>query len=349
MDATTEQTDQDHKITIRNDFFVAFQCAPEAPLIRCARPDRKWMDETNQRFPYRCLPLVICNQFGYDVINPCSFVAYWNGGASPEDVKIAYPHSYKRSRLAQAHFGSGILTITLGHLFRTAPGINLYVKGPPNEPRDGIIALEGIVETDSSPATFTMNYLFTRKNHEVMFEAGESYCRFFPIPRMMTEVFSPEIRELEDDPELFQLYLNWGKKRQEFNKGLLIPGSEYVERRWQKDYFQGGGDLFPKFIEHQTKLKQSEFVDRRHSGTKSDILPDSNTRPMTVYGRDGKPLTLFVASAEKHHAKQERSFTYPTVSHRQEPQEGHGGAGDETDSIDHESPGAGGDNGAGSV
>jgi hypothetical protein len=284
--------------------------------------------------------MVISNQFGWDVINPVSFMAYWNGGALPSDVKLIFGN--KQSNIPQAHFGAGVLTFTLGHLFRTPHGVNLYVKGPPNEPKDGLIPLEGVVETDFSTATFTMNYLFTRKNHEVYFEAGESYCRIFPIPRMITEVFDTEIRELNENEELFKLHMQWREERDKFNKGLAIPGSEYVERGWQKDYFKGGSDVFPKLTDHQTRLKQLEFKDCRFSGQHHDLHPDTGTRPMVLVGKDGRPLTLFVTNLRDRHAQQARNSPHTTLPYRKGTQESNGGASPEADSGHTEGPGNGG-------
>lgn len=340
MSETEEQVIDNPKLVVDTSFFVAYQCSPEAPLIRSAKPDREWMDNAHKRFPYRCLPMVICNQFGWDVINPVSFIASWNGGALPSDVKITFPGS-KQSNIPTAHFGSGTLTFTLGHLFRTPPGINLFVKGPPNEPKDGITPLEGIVETDFSTATFTMNWLFTRKNHEVIFEAGESYCRIFPIPRGITEVFEPEIRELQENPELHRLHMQWREERDKFNKGLSVPGSEYVRKGWQKDYYQGGSELFPKLEDHQTRLKQPEFRDCRFSGQQRDLPPDTGTRPMILVGKDGRPFTLFVTSLRDRDAKQAGSSPYTTMSRRKKSQKSNDGARHEADSDDSASSGDG--------
>jgi hypothetical protein len=184
----------------------------------------------------------------------------------------------------QAHFGAGVLTFSLGHLFQTSPGINLYVKGPPNVPKDGIVALEGIVETDWSPATFTMNWLFTRKNFPVTFEAGESYCRIFPIPRYVTENIDPEIWSIGSNPELQELHSLWRGTRDAFNKGLKVPDSEYTKKRWQKEYFQGGGtEVWGKFSDHQTRLHQKEFLDQRDPQFhEQDFPPDKKTRFVDV-------------------------------------------------------------------
>jgi hypothetical protein len=336
MKDITEITEK--KLVIDTSFLIGYQCSLEAPLIKCAKVERDWMDNAHKRFPYRCLPLNIANQFGWDIINPISFTAIWNGGALPSDVKITFPNN-KKSDIPAAHFGAGTLTFTLGHLFQTPPGVNLYVKGPPNEPKDGIIPLEGIVETDFSPATFTMNWLFTRKNHEVTFTAGESYCRIFPIPRLMTEVFDPEIRELSENTELFKLHMKWREERSKFNEGLKVPGSEYVERGWQKDYFKGGGDLFPRLEDHQTRLRQTEFRDCRSSGQLRDMIPDTDVRPVVLTGRDGKPFTLFITNLRDQDVKQTRNHTHTALYNREEQQENDDGAGSQANSSHFGCPG----------
>ena len=55
------------------------------------------------------------------------------------------------------------------------------VQGPINRPKDGIAALSGIIETDWSPYSFTMNWMFTRPGTPVRFEKGEPYCHIFPV------------------------------------------------------------------------------------------------------------------------------------------------------------------------
>jgi hypothetical protein len=335
----------DNKVVIESDSLIAWQCTTHAPVIRVATQTRKWMDDAHQKFPYRCLPLVIANSFGWDILNPLSFSAYWTGGPLPSDVKILFPNN-KASTIPQAHFGSGVLTFTLGHLFKTPPNINLYVKGPPNYPKDGIIPLEGIVETDSSPATFTMNYLFTRRNSEVVFEAGEPYCRIFPIPRFMTETLSPELRMLEDDPQLNKTHIEWRATRDQFNKGLAIPGSEYAERKWQKDYFHGGGEgtLWPKFKNHQTRLRQSEFKDFRPENIiNQDMVPDKSLRPITLKASNGAPFVMFIQNFKEGRgdAQPQGDNTHSTLPAGERTEERSCPTGTATASGDHGSNGAG--------
>jgi len=45
---------------------------------------------------------------------------------------------------------------------RTPAGVNLWVKGPANMVKNGVQALEGMVETDWTAASLTMNWKLTR-------------------------------------------------------------------------------------------------------------------------------------------------------------------------------------------
>jgi uncharacterized protein DUF6065 len=45
--------------------------------IRPAPIEREWMDATNQRFAYRCLPVNIANAHGWEILCPTSFTMNW--------------------------------------------------------------------------------------------------------------------------------------------------------------------------------------------------------------------------------------------------------------------------------
>lgn len=270
-----------------DDRITAYQVSPDPPALRKGDRQRTWMDQTPERFAYRCLPLVIANQFGWDVLNPETFVARWNGGRQITDVQVEWLGP-ARGDLVYAHFGSGLLTFGLHYLFRTPPGIGLLVGGPPNWPRDGVHALLGAVETDWSPATFTMNYLFTRSHHPVVFAAGEPYCRLIPYDRHLAESLRPELRNIEADPTLERLYRAWQQERDRFNRELGNPDSEARRRKWQKDYFRAVKDGWPCPPDHQLKLEQREFHDLRQEappapqGVPAPVFT-SVTRPVDDY------------------------------------------------------------------
>lgn len=230
--------------------------------IRPAPAERQWMDESDQRFAYRCLPLNIANTHGWEILCTAGFSAIWDGGRTKDAITITPalgPQSF-----AVSHFGNGVLTFHIPCLFQTGSGIDLYVTGPVNRPKDGIAPLSGIVETDWSPYTFTMNWLFTRPHHTVQFEAGEPFCHLFPVRRGEIEELSPAVRKLSEKPDLEREYKFWAENRQTFNEDLNKPGSRAVRERWQKNYFRGmtpSGQPAPEG--HRSRLRVCPFKDAK--------------------------------------------------------------------------------------
>lgn len=239
---------------------IGYPTSGEPPKIVAAPVERDWMGNTDGSFAYRCLPLNIANAHGWLILNDAPFVAQWNGTDSLDAIRIEAMETEGVSLLASSHFGHGVLTFQVNVLFKTAPEYDLWVTGPTNSVKDGIQPLTGVVETDWSPATFTMNWLFTRKNTPIAFERDEPMCMIFPIPRGLIEKVEPEFRTIESDPELAQAYHTWAASRQKFDDELKIRGSEAQIKKWQKDYFFGriekGGNVPPS---HRTKIKAKPF------------------------------------------------------------------------------------------
>ena len=156
--------------------------AGEMP-IRPAEPRRDWMDAAREAFPYRCLPLALANQHGWEVFTPFDFEAEWNGGELPADVVVrsAQPIPQGSPGAPLANFGEGVLTFELSFMLRTPEGWNTFVTGPMNGIKDGIAPLSGVIETDWSPYSFTMNWRFTRPG-KVRFSAGEAVAKSHSRP-----------------------------------------------------------------------------------------------------------------------------------------------------------------------
>lgn len=216
---------------------IAYRTSGVTPDIRPARANRDWMDRLPDAFGYRCLPLNIANMHGWEIYTSRAFVARWDGGGDREAIQIEDRGG--EGDLPTSHFGFGVLTFHVPVLFRSPPGINLMVTGPPNEPKHGICALSGIVETDWASASFTMNWKFTAPHVDVAWEAGEPYAFIFPLPRDLVETTEPEFRSLDDEPELAQRFRTWHEARLQFNRDLKTPGSDAVRVRWQKHYYRG--------------------------------------------------------------------------------------------------------------
>lgn len=220
---------------------------------------RAWMEQTPQRFANRCLPLLIANQSGWLLINTETVRLTWNGGRNLDSVTIEY-EGEPQSRPFVSHFGSGIVTFLVPYLFRTSPGWNLLVRGPSNCPKDGIYPLEGVVETDWTTASFTMNWQLTRPGLTVTFARGEPVAMVVPQRRGDLERVSPRKRLLSSDPELESSYRLWEASRREFLADLNNQGLP-KGKDWQRHYFRGRTIEGTEFPDHQTRLRVADFVD----------------------------------------------------------------------------------------
>ena len=232
----------------------------EEPAIRLvpAARDRAWMDATGDRFANRCLPLLIANQAGWFLLSSHTLRVTWDGGESKDALELEYL-SGGEAVPALSHFGHGIITWHIPFMFRTPPGYNLLARGPSNWPKDGAHALDGIVEADWAVATFTMNWKITTVNRPVVFHEGEPFCMVVPQPRGDLERFAPQIRELEDDPDIAEAFTKWSESRNRFLAGLSSAEHEAVKQQWEKHYFRGTAPDGTKAPLHQTKLHLQEF------------------------------------------------------------------------------------------
>lgn len=233
-----------------------YQIHDVAPEIVPGRSRRRWMDEFAVRQPYRCLPLTMANSTGWEIICPFDITIEWNGGPGAEDIVITSETKGAHvAGLAMSHFRSGIVTFHTGYIFRTPPGIALTCMGPPNEPKDGIYALSGLVETDWLPFPFTMNWQMTRPG-TVRFEKGECFCFFTLTEHMQLEEITPRISRLDDEPELKGDYQLWSTSRSDFIERLNAREDTAVQSGWQKDYMRGRkADGSPVEAEHLTKRR----------------------------------------------------------------------------------------------
>lgn len=229
--------------------------------IRPARPDRAWMDAYVERHAYGCLPLIMANMHGWEILSPVSFTAIWNGGANKDCVAILEDESSNGQFLS--FFGAGIVTFKLPAVFRTEPGFDLFVQGTTNQPIDGASPLAGLVEMDWVTTIISMNWQLTRINHAVRFRKGQAICQIFPVRRGELQSFEPEKRRLSDDPELAQYMREWRARRTGFNKAMKIPGTPEARQKWPGHY-RRGTDVFDERAapaDHLTRLRLKPFAE----------------------------------------------------------------------------------------
>lgn len=230
------------------------------PRLRPASSRREWMDASPESFAYRCLPLKIANAHGWEVLSPCGFTAVWNGGMLPEDVSITVDPGARPEEAPVALFGQATVTFHVPALLRTPAGWNLWVSGSPNAAKDAIAPLGGVIETDWSPYSFTMNWRFTRANHPVRFEENEPIAFLMPVERGAIEGFTTRIAPIEEAQDLKAAFEKWSASRDAFHEEMRLRPPAAPADKWQKLYYRGvDPDGVAQIEDHQTKLRLCPF------------------------------------------------------------------------------------------
>jgi len=144
-------------------------------------------------------------QVGWNLICPHAFEATWNGGPRPEDVEIQLESvGADQPAFVQSQVGEGRLTFYPGYQFKAEGDLLLWARGPINAPKDGLVALEQIVDTTLLPCTVTINWQFTRPHQTVRFEADEPFATLLPWPKSGVKDISLEVVQREEDEATYQ-------------------------------------------------------------------------------------------------------------------------------------------------
>lgn len=200
---------------------------------------------------YRCLPLVIGNQYGFVIKSEFAFSFNWNGGDNEKDIFFNFYENEEKIKnkypLIQSHFGSGIITISPPFWLRTPPGVNLMTINPPNHVIPNITVMTGVVETDNIRRNFTFNLKIQMPNIEVYVPAGTPLAGFIPIPRYFADTFdlkfAEDILSLDLVDEEIQTTLDTEIYRKEIDS--TMPNG--VSRQ----YFRGEDVYGNRFKDHQ--------------------------------------------------------------------------------------------------
>ena len=255
MDLETDAETSEAVETLGPPELTCYPMWPKPPALVPARSERAWMDASPERFAYRCIPLSIANASGWELLMPFAIEAAWFGGNGVDRVQVnaADPRA---KHMAASHFGNGVLTFHTGWMFKTPPGWAVWTRGIPNAGKEGIVALDGLVETDWLPFPFTVNWRFLRPG-VVRFEEGEPFAFLTLAPHALLDAVQPRIRSLDSDPELKAAFTGWDASRADFARRLKAREAQAVAQKWQRTYVrgQGGGGEGPMYHLSKRRMK----------------------------------------------------------------------------------------------
>ncbi|HEX7168217.1 MAG TPA: DUF6065 family protein [Acidimicrobiales bacterium] len=217
----------------------AYRVPGQAPMaIEPASNARGWMRDTRERFAFLCLPLTMANESGWIIRLSHSLRVTWTGAGGSESMTVEIVDGSPPAPAA-SHFGHGILSFRIPYVFRTPEGYNLLVRGPANLPKDGVAPLEGLIETDWAPVSFTMNWQVTRPHHPVLFSAGEPICMIVPQRRGELEAFEPRVGDMDEDSDIAASFDAWQRQRNDQLKTALRSNTFKTDRFVDQLYMKG--------------------------------------------------------------------------------------------------------------
>lgn len=194
------------------------------PEIRQSRIKREWMDNTHNKHAYQCLPMTYANVYGWELVLPCDVVAIWEGGNTCP--KILEGENFNGRQIAYGGI-VGMVSFSVGWVFRTEPGYETWIGGSPNYIMDGAKPLSGIIPSSWWPDEFQMNWALDKINEPVKFEAGMPFMFFTMFDSSVLENVEFEVGNLWEDKELVrkrQLYSDIKMKNNQENPWTWTKG-----------------------------------------------------------------------------------------------------------------------------
>ena len=197
------------------------------------------MDASDERSAYRCLPLNIANAHGWEILCTDQLLGHL-GRAAKRSMRCGSSTRPGTVAPAVSHFGERHPDVPRPLPVQDRSG-RRPVRDRSDQPaKDGIAPLTGVVETDWSPYTFTMNWLFTRATQRIYFEADEPFCHVFPVARREIESLEPRIAKLSRQSRLESEHKAWvGQpqriQRRAFKTRLRRGAGEVAEDLFQRE------------------------------------------------------------------------------------------------------------------
>jgi len=195
-----------------------YHLAPKGKRLKIEQSpvNREWMDNTAMGYAYRCLPMTYASRHGWAIRAPSDIQVIWDGGDQPENTQIiSGRYTETGSVFADNGTGNGIITFHINAIPRTPPDYNLWLMGGPNLVVPGASPLSGIVESDWTFASPTMNWKLTDPGRLVTFKKGDPVFFFVPVHKTKMQEFSLEHLDIAEDPQMQKRLSDHIRYRQE--------------------------------------------------------------------------------------------------------------------------------------
>lgn len=148
--------------------------------IEPAKKAREWMTP----HAYRCLPLSIANEIGWDVISPCDLEVKLFGDNTINGIEVDNGNDYFKS-----HFGCHTVTLQMrNYIWKSDnPDISLLIMPIPNSDHHDWRALTAIIEIEALDYPWFITIQFPPEYGKYKIKKGTPIARIIPISISLTQ------------------------------------------------------------------------------------------------------------------------------------------------------------------
>ena len=130
----------------------AYKTGPTSLKLVPGEKARDWLP----KHAYKCLPVTVANEYGYDLVTEADIKVTWNGREAVQSLTAS-------GCGAKSHFGGGTFTLDIGLMFKTPEGFGTRLSPCPNSFNSTFVPMTAFVETDKLdyPFFLTVKMLLT--------------------------------------------------------------------------------------------------------------------------------------------------------------------------------------------
>lgn len=147
--------------------------------IEQTKIQRDWMDATDNKHAYKCLPVSQANTIGWSVsfLHDIEFI--WDGISDTSDSHVTILKD--KGNVAYTTRANATISFQSGLYFKTEQDMSILSISPPNYFIDGASAFTSIISTSFFPDSYPIAWRITKPNTPILIPAGMPVATLIPI------------------------------------------------------------------------------------------------------------------------------------------------------------------------
>ena len=202
---------------MNNKIFV-YRDGKNAAEIEQISIKRKWMDKTDNKHAYQCMPVSLANTLGWAISFPEDISFIWDGICDTQDshIKIIKGHRYCSTARANA-----TVSFNTYLTFKTDENITMLAMPVPNDFNENAQCFTTLISTSFYKSMLPIAWRILKPNVEITIPAGNPVAVVMPISLTELQNFEVDVQNasmLEKYKNEIQENLEYVKEKSKFGK-----------------------------------------------------------------------------------------------------------------------------------